>query len=543
MGISLNKEFQRLEKEYFDSLIALSPLTASYLGLHEYDKELDHVNKDSIKKIVDLNSEFVKKFSSFSDEDLHPDQIITRKLLDYEEKLSNFNFYTLKTYEMELDAAQFIGEAIFPLYFGQYGSIEERIGSIIARLNQTERVIDEYKSRVVKYVRLWVEMAIQSVDGTLSFIDTIISSTESIISRELHARLRESAEKAKNHLSNYSKYLKKLLPNANTPFYIGKENFNTLISLRNLGMNVQEIYTLGEDYYRKTSKRLEEISSRLGYSSVSEARDKILSGNFNDFSEIIDFYRNAIEDSKKFVQESKFATVPNKGIKVIETPAYMRHLIPFAAYMQPAKFEDNSEGTYLVTPPENADGLKRFNSFDITNTSIHEAFPGHHLQLSVANMNSSYIRLVAGNAVEFIEGWALYCEEETLNMGFKNELQREFVMLNDLLFRAARIIIDVKLSSGEMTYGEAVKMLMDSTGMEESGAKAEVNRYTQTPGYQLSYLIGKHLLTALINEYRDKGLNNCRIHDELLKNGNLPIFLHREVFERIFSNSYMENEQ
>ena len=97
------------------------------------------------------------------------------------------------------------------------------------------------------------------------------------------------------------------------------------------------------------------------------------------------------------------------------------------------------------------------------------------------------------------------------------------------------MVVDVKLSRGEMTFDDAVHMLVEETGMSKEGATAEVRRYTQTPAYPLSYLLGKHLILQLKREMKEKmgsKFNERFFHDTLIANGYLPLSLVRKIFNQ-----------
>ena len=136
--------------------------------------------------------------------------------------------------------------------------------------------------------------------------------------------------------------------------------------------------------------------------------------------------------------------------------------------------------------------------------------------------------------METIEGWAHYCEEMMVEKGFLTAPKTRFIQINDMIWRAVRIIVDVQLARGEMTVEEAINMLVEETGMARESAKAEVSRYTQTPGYALSYLLGKHLLLKLKEEVKQKlgrKFDEKIFHDTITTNGYVPISILRKVFK------------
>jgi uncharacterized protein (DUF885 family) len=254
------------------------------------------------------------------------------------------------------------------------------------------------------------------------------------------------------------------------------------------------------------------------------------------FEEALKATREQMEAARRFVMDKKLATVYEEDkLLVNETPAFLAPLIPFAALILPGKFDSRQIGNYIVTRPKDMEGLrKNLNYPNIVNTAVHEGFPGHFLQLVVSN-RGSFVRLLGMlGGTETIEGWAHYCEEMMVKHGFNRSPEVRFVQVNDAIWRAVRIIIDVKLSRGEMSFDEAVNMLIKETGMSKEAAVAEVKRYTLTPTYQLSYLLGKHLLLKLKDEMKQKmgdKFSERLFHDTVAANGGLPIFLLREVFD------------
>lgn len=246
-----------------------------------------------------------------------------------------------------------------------------------------------------------------------------------------------------------------------------------------------------------------------------------------------------MEEARDFVQDKKLATVyPQDKLLVEETPAFLTPVIPFAALMAPAKFDKPQIGIYIVTKPKDPANLgKHLNYASIKNTAVHEAFPGHFLQTATSNRGSFVRQLAQGT--ETVEGWAHYCEEMMIKEGFTTDLKSRFMQINGMIWRAVRIIVDVQLSRGQMSFEDAVQMLVNETGMTKEAALAEVKRYTQTPSYALSYLLGKHLILKLKEEVKQKTgdkFDERFFHDTITANGYLPVSMLRKVFNQKLSN-------
>ena len=318
---------------------------------------------------------------------------------------------------------------------------------------------------------------------------------------------------------------------------IGAAKFRRLIALRELGLTVDEIYAIGKRFLRESRRELGRLAQEIpGGGSVEGAKEAVKGDHPADWKEALDYTPKAMEDAKRFIPDHDLAPIPSHEVlRVTEPPPYLRHLLPFAAYNSPGHFDKVQEGLYMVTPYEDKPEMLRENSYAGTrNTAVHEGYPGHHLQLSCANLNPSLARLLSYGAVESVEGWAHYCEAMMKEEGFGDDPATRFAQMLDQLWRAARIVIDVDLHCGRMTFDQAVDYLVTECGFERPGAVGEVKRYSYTPAYPLSYLTGKHLILRLRKDVK-KGLGRAYsdkfFHDTYLYAGSIPMRYMREIFE------------
>ena len=172
--------------------------------------------------------------------------------------------------------------------------------------------------------------------------------------------------------------------------------------------------------------------------------------------------------------------------------------------------------------------LREHNHAAISNTSVHEAYPGHHLQLSAATTNPSLVRLLAG-APEFAEGWAFYCERMMKEPVSTTRRRAGTSSHTDAIWRATRIILDVRLHRGDHRLRRGRRRLVAETGFERPAALAEVKRYTCTPTYQLSLPVwtphdraaqGRRRARARAPDFNLRGF-----HDTLIYGGTMPVSL------------------
>jgi uncharacterized protein (DUF885 family) len=202
-------------------------------------------------------------------------------------------------------------------------------------------------------------------------------------------------------------------------------------------------------------------------------------------------------------------------------------------------FEPRQEGLYYVTPlnerlaPEDRrQQMFGHNRYGMLLTNVHEGYPGHHLQLAIASGITSPVRKLLWNTV-FCEGWALYCEQLVLDEGLTTDPRHRIFQLKDQLWRACRVVIDVKLHTSKMTFDEAVDMLVNVAHLERPNAIGEVRRYTQSATQPMSYLMGKHQILNLREREKQRlgsGFNLQSFHDRLLSYGTIPVALIEPTF-------------
>jgi uncharacterized protein (DUF885 family) len=418
-----------------------------------------------------------------------------------------------------------------------YASIEKRVEAIVERLEKLPLYLEQFRTRFEKSkpVKLWTEVAVESGRQIPGLFQFIVKATDGMVSESLHKRLKKTVMKLRQPIKQHMQWLESLLPKAETEWTLGKEKFEKWLKLRSLDLTSAEIYSLGVRYLKELKDEREKLGKQIAPGKgMKEALELIEAKAPKTYEEALKVTREEMEKARDFIIKNDIATVNREDeLHVEETPGFMAPLLPFAALIPPGKFDRQQEGIYIVTRPKDTKNLgKHLNYASIPSTAVHEGFPGHFLQTAVSN-RGSLVRLFAGGT-ETIEGWAHYCEEMMREQGFIKGLEAQFMKTNDAIWRAVRIIVDVKLSRGEMSFDEAVNMLMKEAGMSKEGAVGEVRWYTLSPGYPLSYLLGKHLILELredIKKRMGKKFNVKFFHDTILANGELPMGLLREVFD------------
>ena len=529
--------FDRTIDRWFRDQVAMRPEVGTFLGLHDRDGELSSGGRDAIDEEVAFFRRTIDELSGIDPGELTPGRALDRDLAIHQARLGLHWQTEYRTWAGSSEAAEHIGEAVFALFSRDFAPLEERVASIASRLEAAPRYLRESRERVIEPVLVWTEIDIQSTEMLPGFLDTIVAAARSETDDEAGTRRLEAAvEATRRALGDHLDWLRTdVLPRADGEWAAGPERFEEMIRLRELEGGGDEILAVGEELLVAEKAARDAICAEIDPTlSPEEVADLVKDDHAATFAESLHEYRTAMDAARAFVVEHDIATPPDEDhLNVIETPSFIRHLIPFAAYYEPARFDPSPVGTYLVTPPSSPDMMREHNRSSISNTSVHEAYPGHHLQLSAAITNPSLVRLFSG-APEFAEGWAFYCERMMKEAGFDDTPKGWYIVHTDAIWRATRIILDVSLHRGLIGFDEAVDRLVAETGFERPAALAEVKRYTSTPTYQLSYLFGRHMIEKLKSEVQGREgreFSAKRFHDTLIYGGTMPVSYARRLFE------------
>ncbi|MGY4706789.1 DUF885 domain-containing protein [Candidatus Bipolaricaulota sp. J31] len=530
-------EFYRQAEAFIERMLEEAPTTATHLGDHRYDDRLGYHTEGDIERQKAFLHEARKALEALPPEELSPEAGIDREVLLGIVKSFLRGFEAIRGHER--DPGSYPGEClggIFTLIVRDFAPLPERLKSALGRLREVPRVLEEGRANIVpeEVPPVWCEVAIESASQGIALFTMLIPALAEH-SPEIKDELLAASREAAVAMEKYVSFLKaEVLPKASGDFAVGKELFEEMLRENHmLDMTADELHELGWQLFRETKEEMERVAAEID--SGKSARE-ILEEAKEDHpaaEELLEAYRREMERAKRFVVEKDIVSIPEgERLRLEPTPPFLAPVIPYAAYMPPGPLEAVQEGIFLVTPvpPDAPEEVKReklrgHSWAKIPVTALHEAYPGHHLQLCYANRVGKLPRKLSGFLSSlFVEGWAFYCEELMERLGFIGEPIQRLGRLNDQLWRAARIILDVSLHTRGMSVEEAVDFLVDEVGLERANALAEVRRYTSSPTQPMSYLVGKLEILKLIEEFKAKNPEKSmrELHDAILSCGSLP---------------------
>lgn len=218
----------------------------------------------------------------------------------------------------------------------------------------------------------------------------------------------------------------------------------------------------------------------------------------------------------------QFSTLPKSTLEIRPVPEYSEKTAAGGSYQQ-------------GTPDGSRPGIFYFNSYDLPSRTtpgmetlyLHEAAPGHHFQISLAQENTALPAFMRfGGNTAYVEGWALYAESLYKELGMESDPYQRFGGLDDEMLRAMRLVVDSGLHAKGWTRDRAIKYMLDNSSMGETDARVEVERYIAIPGQALAYKIGQ--LTILRLKAKAKAALGAKFdarkfHAQVLMTGALPM--------------------
>lgn len=533
-------DFPQTARAIIDDILANSPIEATWAGIHDYDSDYPDVTLAGFAR-----EEVRAKAHLVSLKQWKPADLTPQARIDWELLVSHFEVELREAQQLEPhkhDPSLYPNlavEGVYSLLARDFIPLKDRLVAVASRLGKIPAIFAAGQTNLERSPAIWTEIAVEETQGAAEFLREVVG----LLAKE-HASLAPGLEAAIKACDEYERFLTdKHAARDGMSFAIGRELFDFKLKREHLlDLDADALLRFGENAVRTTEEQMTALARTIDPDKswgeiIDFARRELPSA-----TTLLEEYRTGVKRSRQFVLDRKLISVPaGESLEVVETPTFMRPTVPYAAYMPAGAFEPRQEGLYYVTPvnlsltpPEREEQMLGHNRFGMLLTNVHEGYPGHHLQQVHATQVDSPVRKLLWNTV-FCEGWALYCEQMALDEGITTDPRVRLFQLKDQLWRACRVVIDVKLHTSQMTFDEAVEMLVSVARLEHPNAIGEVRRYTQSPTQPMSYLLGKQQILDL--REREKARLGSKFsllafHDRLLGYGTIPVSLIEPTFSQ-----------
>ncbi len=528
MSNSTNTTFDELLREFYHAWFRFHPEEAVTVGKQSFAGLLRPYDDDEIGALTSL----LQKMHSALDE-LDQNGLDAARYTDYQllESALSVECHDLQELDWRYrDPLAYVPvQAVYQLLIHPLPDVQrailQRLQAIPSYLRGARSLLSQAPDKIVP---IWLKSAVEQSQIGSGFIRNL--NRHPLLSGKLTypVRLQPLLDDAASALDEFKHFLQsEVAHKAAGDFAVGENRFNRLLREKHfLDVNAEAVLAFGEMLFEQTEAELkQEAASMRGGADLRAILTRVRSQHPAP-AELLDTYRKRVHSAHKWLQTHDLVTLPkNERLHIQETPAFLRSLIPFAAYEPPFSNDLRQRGLYYITTANDEASLAEHNAYSIDLTSVHESYPGHHLQFVTANARCAYnvTRLLYASA-SLYEGWALYCEDLMVEQGFLAQEEHRLIMLRDRLWRAMRVIIDVKIQTQGLSISDAAKLLVDQLGFEQQQADGELAWYTSAPTVPLCYATGYGLIKA-VREYQQQqpGFELKAFHDALLGEGSIAL--------------------
>jgi uncharacterized protein (DUF885 family) len=523
--------FESLTKEFVAGSLALSPVSATQAGYHQYkgvslDESLDDYSDRGIDASRQFYVDFRARLGSLDPASLEPEQRADLEIMNDQIAMGLLELDAIQSYRHNPTLyVELIGNALFNPLVLEYAPKPQRVRAIIARLGKIPALLDQARRNLVSAPEIWTSVAVEENGGNIDLIDKDIRAA---VPDDLRASFEAVAKTTLDALRTFQDYLKNDLAKRNqSDWRLGAEKYEqkfrymletdrkpgTVLAeaeadlktvharMRDLALLLYPKLYPGKAVPKETNQLI--VSALAQIASRHSTRESYMSEAKLD-----------LEEARQFVREKGLLKLPPRdNLQVIETPVFMRGIYAVGGFNAAPALEPKLGAFYWVTPiPETwskervESKLKEYNFYKLKLLTIHEAMPGHYVQMEYANdvqpEPRRLLRSVYGNG-PYIEGWAQYAEQMMLDEGFlDNSPELRLTFLKEELRVLANAIIDIRLQTGRMTDQQALDLMMQQTFQEKEEATAKLQRAKLSSAQLPMYLVGWRGWIRLRDEYR-----------------------------------------
>ena len=535
--MSAASHFDSLVDRYFDESFALQPSQATAAGFHHpYDAQLEDYSRAGIEKRIALSEKYLPLFEKepqTGDRDwmishLHAELVNLRDIRSWEKNPDDYS--------------SGVTGSIFGLISRKFAPPEERLRDVIAREKQFPQVFAAARANLKNPPQIYTEVALEQLPGIQSFFaNDVPDAFKDVTDRALFDEFKQTNQAAIDELKRYEQWVRAdVLPRSHGDFRIGAENYHNKVKYEEMvDLPLDRLLQIGYDNLHENQRKLVALCKSIDPSKTPQQIAAKFEQDHPAPDQLLQTFRNTFSGLIDFINEHRIITVPSTIRPILEeTPPFMRALTT-ASMDTPGPYEKvATEAFFNVTLPEKnwphervEEFMTAFNRGTIESTAIHEAYPGHYVQLLWFQKVQSKVRkLIQSNSN--VEGWAHYCEQMMIDQGYgKDDPELKVGQLLDALLRNCRYIVGIEMHTGKRSYEQGIEFFMKEGYMSRDYSTRETKRGTSDPTY-LVYTLGKLEIMKLRQDYRAKMGDRFSLeqfHNTFMQQGGVPIRLIRHA--------------
>ncbi|MCX7700230.1 MAG: DUF885 domain-containing protein [Gemmataceae bacterium] len=537
-------------RRFLEDEMRRQPSLATRLGDHRYDHLLDDLSPEAQREMERRTQQVLDDLLKTIDyAKLSRDGQIDYEIWAHELKKSLWLLRNQRPFET--DPRLYIDMttgSVFSLLTQSTLPRERNIENATARIAFIPRIVAAAKASLKNPPRIWVEVAIQQNRGAIAFYEKgIFDITGETQGSPLHAACRRILPS----LREFQEFLEKeLLPRASGEWRLGADRFREKLRLElDAGVEADQVLADAEAEAERVHREMAFVSRQLWSryfpnepvppNDEAGRRELILrvvgavSREHGKVEELVRDAEATVERIRQFIRERDILKLPEPDrCRIIEMPEFQCGFS--VAYLNPAPPLDPDASSYYAVspPPQDWDArrvesyLQEYNRHMLQILTIHEAYPGHYVQLEYANRHPSLIRKVYSSGV-FAEGWAVYTEQMMLDQGYgEGDLALRLNQLKFYLRAVINAILDHQMHCRDMTDEQAKDLLMNRGFQSEGEALGKIQRAKLSSTQLSTYFVGRMAFDRLrqkVQRQQAQAFHLGRYHEAVLRHGSIPV--------------------
>ena len=433
---------------------------------------------------------------------------------------------------------------------GRPGNVEEKADELLGILRTIPAQLANGEKNVEVYLSRFQELSIFMAEGAISLFEKDIPAfAESLPGGR--AEILSSGNAAKTALESYLEFLRTELPKRPPGHWaIGKDNYDAILKDQYLlPYDSDALIEFGLNEFERTVAELEEVARKIDPDKTWQELAVDIKNDYPDPDKMIEAHQEWVDKAKAHFLSKNLVAIPwEERVDVVPRAEYLRKRSYYGNFSRAR--EANDEGVlaaqWMINPFEEQWDEKTRNEYLVEHdygviivTAPHEAYSGHHVQSLYQMHNPRKLRRTNGISI-FSEGWGLYNEQLMRETGFYPNDRIVLRQLQLRLWRNARVVWDVGIHTGKMSYQEAISLLSDGVGFLHWAAQLEVDGSAQSPVYKIGYFVGMSEILKMRDEFKERMGDRFSLsdfHERLLKIGNMPPVLMRSGLMATISDS------
>ena len=530
--------FRQLAEESIDSALEADPVAATWLGDHRFDDRLPDYSSDALSSRARTIDDQVTAIDAVDDVELDVMDLVDLEILRSRLQREAFEIEELRAAEWN-PMLWNPGTALHLLLSRDFAPWPERLASIDGRLSDVPRFLEQARTTLLSMPQIHVETAMGQLMGTRE----LISSHIGLQCHEHGSATPESLEAALGAVDEQLAWLEDRLPESTRSPRLNQRTYAGVLwhSLDD-ATNASHLLRDAEGHLDKVTEQMRELAAEYLDESVHaekvvrRALESIARTSPVSDASVLGIVEDALERTTDFVRTQQLVSIPDVATEIIEMPEIHRGVA--VAYCDaPGPLESATVPTYVAVSPtpagwgpdQVASFYREYNATLLHDLTIHEAMPGHVLQLAHAARLETPTRVRRfGFSGVFVEGWAVYAEELMLNRGYSPADSRQSaaaIRLQQLKMQARmaiNTILDIRVHSMEMTEEEALRLMTFRGFQEEGEAVGKWRRALLTAGQLPTYFVGYKAVKSISDDLRvlHPDWSDQHIHDLMLSHGS-----------------------